>query len=81
MLGLKQETQCLNAKRKEIDKTVDMIIDYLCDLDDKSYFDIIYSLIHKLSAESGIIYFNRTDTKRLPKDIGKNFYQLELTQK
>ena len=56
-------------------------IDYLCDLDDKSYFDIIYSLIHKLSAENGIIYFNRADTKRLPKDIDKKFLSIGIDAK
>ncbi len=78
---LEARNTVLKCKRKEIDKTVDMIIDYLCDLDDKSYFDIIYSLIHKLSAESGIIYFNRTDTKRLPKDIGKKLLSIGIDAK
>ena len=43
----------LKRRRKEIDITLSKILEYLLNLDDKQYFEIIYKLASKLSGKSG----------------------------
>lgn len=59
----------LKKRRQEIDFTVDAIKEYLVGLDDREYFEVIYSLAKKLSGRQGEILLNARDKKRLPRDF------------
>ncbi len=59
----------LKKRRQEIDFTVDAIKEYLVGLDDREYFEVIYSLAKKLSGRQGEILLNAKDKKRLPHDF------------
>lgn len=59
----------LKKRREEIDKTVDMILNYLTGLDDNGYFEFIYKIASTLSGMSGTVYLNEKDLARLPDDF------------
>ncbi len=59
----------LQAKRSEINKTLDGIIEYLVSLDDKSYFDLIYKAAETVDEKSGTVLLNKKDKERLPSDF------------
>lgn len=69
----------LKKRRQEIDFTVDAIKEYLVGLDDKEYFEVIYSLAKKLSGRQGEILLNARDKKRLPRDFGQRLKDAGLT--
>ncbi len=59
----------LKKRRQEIDLTVEKLLEYLTELNDKEYFDIIYALGSKLSGKSGDLLMNQRDLSRLPSDF------------
>ena len=59
----------LKSKRAEIDKTLDGIIEYIISLDDESYFSILYSMAESVEENSGTVFLNENDLKRLPADF------------
>ncbi len=65
----------LKRRRSEIDITLKKILEYLLNLGDKDYFEIIYKLASKLSGKSGEILLNEKDIKRLPKDFENRLSQ------
>lgn len=69
----------LKRRRREIDITVDAILDYLINLDDNEYFNIIYRLASKLSGRQGEILLNAKDISRLPSDFGQKLEQNGLS--
>lgn len=66
---LETRNAVLRRKRKEIDITLDAILEYILALDDAQYFQFIYELASKLSVNEGEIYLNQRDLKRLPSDF------------
>lgn len=66
---LETRNAVLRRKRKEIDITLDAILEYILALDDAQYFQFIYELASKLSVNEGEIYLNKRDLKRLPSDF------------
>ncbi len=66
---LETRNAVLRRKRKEIDITLDAILEYILALDDAQYFKFIYELASKLSVNEGEIYLNKRDLKRLPSDF------------
>lgn len=69
----KAELEIRNAilmkRRYEIDKTVDMVYNYLVNLEDKDYFDALYKLAAQLKGMEGVIYLNDKDLNRIPADF------------
>ncbi len=59
----------LNAKRAEINSALDGILDYLCSLDDESYFELLYKAAGGVSGEYDEILLNEKDLKRVPADF------------
>ena len=59
----------LQAKRAEIDKTLDGIVEYILSLDDEKYFEVLYSLANKSENCKGTVSLNEKDLKRLPADF------------
>ena len=68
----------LKRRRQEIDITVDKILDYLLNLSDNEYFDIIYKLASKLVNLQGEILLNAKDISRLPSDFEQKLAQSGL---
>lgn len=65
----------LKRRRQEIDITLDKILDYLVNLSDNEYFDIIYKLCSKLGNMQGEIHLNSKDISRLPSDFEQKLAQ------
>lgn len=61
--------ELLKRRRREIDITLSKILEYLTNLEDKQYFEIIYKLASKLNGKSGEIVLNSKDISRLPSDF------------
>lgn len=68
---LETRNAVLKKKRAEIDITVDKTLDYMINLDDKEYFDIIYKLCSKIGSTKGEMLFNSRDISRLPNDFAE----------
>lgn len=66
---LETRNALLKRRRKEIDITLGKLLDYLVNLGDKEYFDIIYRLASKLEGKKGEIFLNAKDISRLPADF------------
>ncbi|MEE1318050.1 MAG: V-type ATP synthase subunit E [Ruminococcus sp.] len=66
---LETRNALLKRRRKEIDITLGKLLDYLVNLGDKEYFDIIYSLASRLNGKKGEIFLNANDILRLPSDF------------
>lgn len=66
---LETRNALLKRRRKEIDITLGKLLDYLVNLGDKEYFDIIYSLASRLNGKKGEIFLNANDISRLPSDF------------
>lgn len=66
---LERRNALLKRRRIEIDKTVDGLLTYFNNLDDKSYFECIYRLCAQLKGKSGEIMLNTRDLQRLPADF------------
>lgn len=67
--SLIERNAVLQAKRAEIDKTLDGIVEYIMSLDDESYFSILYSLAKGVEEKSGTVFLNKRDLERLPSDF------------
>ena len=59
----------LQAKRSEINKTLEGMVEYITALDDKSYFDFIYKTAENVDEKSGTVLLNKKDKERLPSDF------------
>lgn len=68
----------LKRRRQEIDITVDKILNYLLNLSDNEYFDIIYRLCSKLGNMQGEVFLNAKDISRLPADFVQKLAQSGL---
>ncbi len=70
---LERRNALLRARRTEIEKALEASRQYMLDLPDGEYFDLILKLASKLSGRTGTVYFNSKDISRLPKDLGSRF--------
>lgn len=61
----------LLQKRKEIDKTIGAVVDYLVALEKNKYFEVIYNIAASMKGSKGIIMLNAKDLRRLPDDFFK----------
>ncbi len=67
---LQRRSVMLSAKQEIISASLNSALDFLCNLADKEYFELIYSMIGKYSeATEGEILFSSKDLVRLPKDF------------
>lgn len=66
---LETRNALLKRRRKEIDITLGKLLDYLVNLGDKEYFDIIYRLASRLNGKKGEFFLNANDISRLPSDF------------
>lgn len=66
---LETRNALLKRRRKEIDITLGKLLEYLVNLGDKEYFDIIYRLASRLNGKKGEIFLNANDISRLPSDF------------
>ncbi len=72
---LELRNSLLKRRREEIDKTYNLVLDYMTNLSDSQYFDIIYALAAKLDGKQGVVFVNEKDMQRLPSDFLKRFEQ------
>lgn len=70
---LEKRNMLLKTRREEIDKAVDHVLEYMTNLPDKVYFELIYSLAKNSELKKGIVYFNSKDLKRVPKNLENRF--------
>lgn len=61
----------LNAKRAEISKTLNGIVEYINSLSDSAYFDLLYKIAKQLENAEGTVLLNKKDLERLPDDFCK----------
>lgn len=59
----------LQAKRNEIEKTLNGISEYILALDDEKYFELLYKMASGLKGEKGEILLSEKDKSRLPADF------------
>ena len=78
---LEKRNMLLKARRQEIDKAVSHVLDYMVNLPDTVYFELVYSLARTSHLKQGIIYFNEKDLKRVPKNIEQRFYEFGISAK
>ena len=78
---LEKRNMLLKARRQEIDKAVSHVLDYMVNLSDTVYFELVYSLARTSHLKQGIIYFNEKDLKRVPKNIEQRFYEFGISAK
>ena len=78
---LEKRKMLLKARRQEIDKAVSHVLDYMVNLSDTVYFELVYSLARTSHLKQGIIYFNEKDLKRVPKNIEQRFYEFGISAK
>lgn len=74
-IDLEKRNIILKAKRTEIDKAIAAVLEYMCGLPDKEYFELIYKLAATLGKKSGIVFLNSKDLARVPADFEKRFAQ------
>jgi V/A-type H+-transporting ATPase subunit E len=81
---LTKRNALLAKRRTEINITIEKLSEYLLNLDDKEYFNIIYKLSSKLKGMKGVVLFNKKDLARLPKDftaqLSKNGVTAEVSK-
>ncbi len=68
----------LKKRREEIDITYNSVVNYMINLSDKEYFDIIYLLAKKVSSKEGTIALNEKDLQRLPSDFISNLKKIGI---
>ncbi|MBR5930788.1 MAG: V-type ATP synthase subunit E [Lachnospiraceae bacterium] len=69
---LKEKRMILEAKQKEIDDVFTATMDYLANLDDAAYFEIIERMIPRYAdGIEGTIRFNAKDLARVPESTKK----------
>ena len=78
---LEKRNMLLKARRQEIDKAVSHVLDYMVNIHDTVYFELVYSLARTSHLKQGIIYFNEKDLKRVPKNIEQRFYEFGISAK
>ena len=66
---LERRNALLKTKRKEIEKTIDMLREHIISLNDKDYFKFILRLAKKLESTKGEMFFNSRDLKRMPENF------------
>ncbi len=67
---LQRRSVMLSAKQEIISASLESALDYLCDLPDNEYFELIYAMIAKYSETSdGEILVSSNDFSRLPNDF------------
>lgn len=66
---LERRNALLRTKRKEIEKTIVKLHEHILSMSDKDYFRFILRLAEKLDYTEGIMYFNSSDLKRMPKNF------------
>lgn len=71
----------LTQRRKEIDKTIDELLNYLVSQNDSDYFSYLYKLAETLNVNEGTVYLNEKDLKRLPNDFTDNFKKAGIDAK
>ncbi len=67
--SLIERNAVLSAKRNEIDKTLDGIVEYINALEDEKYFAILYKMARQLDEKSGTVMLCERDLNRLPSDF------------
>ena len=70
---LEKRNILLRAKRAEIDKTVNAVLEYMNGLGNKEYFELIYKLASTLGKKEGVVFLNERDLKKAPEDFEKRF--------
>lgn len=70
---LERRNAILKTKRELIEKAFRHIYEYMLELKDKEYFELVYGLASSLGEIKGIVYFNSRDLKRLPKNFAEKF--------
>ncbi len=68
---LEKRNLLLRAKRREIDKAVDAVLEYMSGLADKEYFELIYKLASTLGKKEGVVFLSERDLARVPADFEK----------
>ena len=66
---LERRNALLRTKRKEIEKTIGMIQKHINSMNEKDYFRFILRLAKNLENTDGVMYFNSSDLKRMPKNF------------
>ena len=66
---LERRNALLRTKRKEIEKTIRMIQKHIISMNEKDYFRFILRLAKNLENTDGVMYFNSSDLKRMPKNF------------
>ena len=66
---LERRNALLRTKRKEIEKTIGMIQKHIISMNEKDYFRFILRLAKNLENTDGVMYFNSSDLKRMPKNF------------
>lgn len=69
---LEKRNAVLKAKRNEINKAVDAVLDYMKNLNDKEYFQLLYQLAATLGSKEGEILLSEKDLGRVPEDFEQN---------
>lgn len=66
---LEKRNALLRTKRKEIEKTIEMLHDHIISMNEKDYFKYILRLIKNLEDTNGVLFFCSKDLKRMPKNF------------
>lgn len=69
--ALAQRNAILSRKREEINKTIDSLVSYLGELNEKDYFELFYKAAAKMPAGDGEVLLNEKDLNRLPEDFAE----------
>ncbi len=69
--SLIERNAVLEAKRGEINKTLDLLIEHINSLEADKYFAFIYRLAEGIDGDRGTVILNKRDRERLPKDFAE----------
>ena len=75
---LEKRNAVLKAKRNEISKAVEAVLDHMMGLDTEAYFGLLYRLAATLGSKEGVILLNEKDLKRVPADFEQKMAQAGL---
>ncbi len=78
-IDLEKRNIILKAKRTEIDKAVDAVLDYMKNLPEKEYFGLIYKLAATLGKKSGVVFLCKKDLSRVPRDFEAKLAECGIT--
>lgn len=68
----------LEAKRREINATVDAMAAHIAALSDEEYFALLYKMAGTVQASEGELLLNARDLARLPKDFNEQLQKVGL---